>query len=230
MQDFDTLANSTVSPNQHTTLPAEWVFAEIGANGNSTYAAGTGSSNSGNTYSFGSALATDRAFGGLRSGNLNPTIGTSFQNNTGGLITSLDVAYTGEQWRLGFANRVDRMDFQYSLDATSLVTGSWTDIDLLDFTAPIKTGVGPLNGNAAANRTAIASTIPLTISNGDIFWIRWNDFNSTEADDGLAVDDFSLTPETEVVTGAVPEVSTILVWATLCSSALMGCRQCRQVI
>src|SRR6185369_8821 len=41
---------------------------------------------------------------------------------------------------------------------------------------------------------SLSSTITgLSISNGASFWIRWTDVDATGADDGLAVDDFSLT-------------------------------------
>jgi len=47
--------------------------------------------------------------------------------------------------------------------------------------------------------TAISSTITsLSIPNGATFWIRWNDADATGADDGLTVDDFSLTPNSVV--------------------------------
>ena len=62
---------------------------ETGSNANTTYASGTGSSTTGNTYSFGASGSTDRAFGGLQSGSLIPTIGACFVNNTGSTITSL---------------------------------------------------------------------------------------------------------------------------------------------
>lgn len=190
-QNFDTLANSGTS----STLPAGWALSEAGTSANATYTAGTGSGTAGDTYSFGAAAASERAFGGLQSGALTPTIGAAFQNNTGGTITSLDVAYTGEQWRLGALARVDRLDFQYSLDATSLSTGTWTDVNTLDFTAPT-TGpaTGALDGNASANRTTLSSTIgSLNIAAGATFWVRWTDFNATGADDGVSVDDFSIT-------------------------------------
>jgi predicted extracellular nuclease len=192
-QNFDTLANSATG----TALPAGWLFLETGANANAIYTAGTGSSNSGDTYSFGAAASTERALGGLQSGSLTPTIGASFTNNTGGTITSLDIAYTGEQWRLGTASRVDRLDFQYSTNATTLATGTWTDVNQLDFTAPVTAiPLGALNGNTAANRTAISFTITgLNIAPGATFYIRWNSFDGSGADDGLAVDDFSLTPQ-----------------------------------
>ena len=68
---------------------------------NDAYAASTGSSTAGDTYSFGASANTERAFGALLSGTLTPTIGAAFTNNTGSQITSLDIDYVGEQWRLG---------------------------------------------------------------------------------------------------------------------------------
>ena len=191
-QDFNTLALSGTS----STVPAGWLFAEAGTNANTIYTAGTGSGNAGDTYSFGAASNSERAFGGLQSGTLIPAIGAAFTNNTGGTITSLAIAYTGEQWRLGATGRTDKIDFQYSTDATSLTTGTWTDVNNLDFNGPISTGtVGALDGNAAANRTAISFTITgLSIPNSATFYIRWSSFDAAGADDGLSVDDFSITP------------------------------------
>lgn len=190
-QSFDGLATTGTSA----TVPDGWVFAESGTNANSTYTAGAGSGNAGDTYSFGSAGSTDRAFGGLQSGSLIPTVGAAFSNDTGQTVTSLDVAYTGEQWRLGTAGRADRLDFQYSTDATSLTTGTWTDVDTLDFSSPVTSGsTGALDGNAAADRTAVAGTVAgLSLPAGQSVWIRWSDFNASGSDDGLAVDGFSLT-------------------------------------
>lgn len=190
-QDFDTLASSGTSSS----LPAGWAFLETGTNANLVYAAGTGSSNAGDTYSFGAAGSTERALGGLLSGSLIPTIGFSFSNDTGATITAIQVAYTGEQWRLGATGRTDRLDFQYSLDATSLNTGTWTNVDTLDFNAPKSTGTaGALNGNLADNRAAVSDTLSgLNIAAGATVWIRFVDANVTSSDDGLAIDDFSLT-------------------------------------
>jgi uncharacterized repeat protein (TIGR01451 family) len=200
-QNFNTLSNTAASTTNNLTLTG-WFMTETGGGtrDNDQYAVDTGGSNTGDTFSYGPAGNTDRALGGLQSGTLIPVIGVCFTNNTGTTLTSLDVAYTGEQWRIGnnAAARDDRMDFQYSLDATSLTTGAWTNFDTLDFTNPIKTAgaAGALDGNAAANRTAISQTIPtLSIANGATFWIRWNDLNASGADDGLSVDDFSLTPQ-----------------------------------
>ncbi len=191
-QDFNTLANTGTS----STVPMGFTFVESGTSANITYAAGTGSGTTGDTYSFGTTSATDRAFGGLRSGSVVPTIGASFVNNTSTTITSLSITYTGEQWRLGALSREDRLDFQYSTSATSLTAVTYTDVDALDFVAPVTTGtVGMLDGNMAANRTAKTSTISgLSISPGATFWIRFSDLDAISSDDGLAIDDFSLTP------------------------------------
>ena len=193
-QDFNSLAASG-STNDVSTLPQGWTFLETGTNANTTYAAGTGSSNAGNTYSLG--VDADRALGGLRSGSLIPVLGASFVNNTGAVITSLQITYNGEQWRLGATPRTtpDKLDFQYSLNAASLATGSWADVDALDFSSPVISGtVGALIGNT--NKITLTTAITgLAIAPGSTFWIRWNDFDVSGADDALAVDDFSITAE-----------------------------------
>ncbi len=200
-QSFNTLSNTAGSTTNNLTISG-WFLTEagLGARDNEQYAVDTGGSNTGDTFSYGAAGNTDRALGALQSGTLISTVGACYTNNTGATITSLAVAYTGEQWRISntAAARDDRYDFQYSFNATDLSGGTWTDHNPLDFTNPIKTAgvAGALDGNAAANRTAISSTInSLSIANGATFWIRWNDLNASGADDGLAVDDFSLTPQ-----------------------------------
>ncbi len=193
-QDFNSLSSTSAS----SVLPTGWAIRETGssANANGLYAVGTGSGNAGDTYSFGASGSGERALGALRSGTLVPSWGACFTNATGAPITALDIAYTGEQWRLGLASRPagDRIDVQYSLDATSLADGTWTDANALDFVAPVLAGtVGALDGNGAANRSAIAATLDaLAIPAGGTIWIRWIDADITNSDDGLAIDDFSL--------------------------------------
>jgi predicted extracellular nuclease len=204
-ENFDSLASTGTSD----VLPDGWMLNESGTSSadNGSYTAGTGSSNAGDTYSFGAAGSSERALGGLLSGTLTPTFGAAFVNGTDATITSLDVAYTGEEWRLGAATRTDRIDFQYSLDATDLSTGTWTDVDALDFTTPNTATTGAQDGNAAPNRSAVSSTIAgLAVPAGQTFWIRWTDFNASGSDDGLAVDDFSLTPHTGAV-NLLPQIT-----------------------
>ncbi|MEJ7847139.1 MAG: carboxypeptidase-like regulatory domain-containing protein [Pyrinomonadaceae bacterium] len=194
IQNFDSLA--TAGPTG-STLPTGFGFAEVGSNMNTTYGVGSGTASTGDTFSFGTVSApNDRSFGGLRSGSLTPTIGGCFTNNTGSNINSFSVTYDGEQFRLGATGRVDRLDFQYSTNATSILSGTWIDVNALDFTAPITIlPLGQTDGNDASYRVAgINSTISsLTIPSGGTVYIRYLDLDAAGSDDGLAIDNLSLT-------------------------------------
>lgn len=219
-QNFDTLASSGTSSS----LPAGWAFSEVGGNANTTYAAGTGNDTAGNTYSFGKAGSTERALGGLRSGSLVPQFGVSFVNLAGRAIESVSIGYIGEQWRLGGTGRTDRLSFQYSTDATTLNSGTWTNLSALDFIAPKNsTPTGALDGNAAANRSALSGSIAgLNLAQGGSLWLRWSDVDVSGSDDGLAIDDFSFN----ATLAPVPEPSTYaLLLAGLCAVGLMSRRR-----
>jgi hypothetical protein len=202
-EDFNTLSNTTGSTTNNLTING-WYMTESGggARDNDQYAVETGASPTGDTYSYGAAASTERALGSLRSGTLIPVFGAKFTNNTGIPITAFTISYTGEEWRLGTAARVipDSLAFEYSTDATSLTTGTWTKITALNFVTPNNATVGAKDGNAVANRTAIsASIVSLSIGTGNNFWIRWVDIDASGADDGLAIDDFSLTPIVDIL-------------------------------
>jgi len=196
-ENFDTLSNSGTS----STLPAGWAFNEAGSGANSTYSAGTGSASTGNTFSFGDTSSSERAFGTLQSLSLLSTIGTVVTNLTGATITEFSIQYMGEQWRLGAIGRADRLDFAYSLDGSSLITGTWTDVNALDFIAPVTSGpTGLLDGNVAGNQTLITHSLTgFSLAPGASLWLRWSDLNAVSAtfvdvsDDGLAIDNFSIT-------------------------------------
>lgn len=227
-QNFDTLSNTAGSTTNALNL-AGWQMSEGGggARDNEQYAVDTGGSATGDTYSYGSAGSTDRALGMLRSGTLIPLMGANFTNNTGSSIDSLEIGYIGEQWRLGTAGRTDRLDFQYSLNATALndETARWVDVDTLDFITLSTTGVGAKNGNSAANRTSMSVLIDqLQIANGNSFWIRWTDLDASGADDGLAVDDFSLVASQTVRPSQVPEPASL----ALAVLALCACGAVRR--
>lgn len=193
-QDFNSLSNLLPS----TVLPSGWFFVETGtgAAANGFYVIGTGTATAGDTYSFGSTSSTERALGSLRSGTVVSTFGAGFTNNSGSTISALQIAYHAEQWRAGAVRSGvnDRLDFQISYDATSLTTGTWIDINELDFNSYVNAGpIGAVNGNTtfATKSHEIAG---LNIANGQSFFIRWNDFDVPSSDDALAVDNFSLTP------------------------------------
>ncbi len=189
-QNFNTLK---ATAGTSTTLPTGWKLLETGTNANTSYTTDAGSSTTGDTYSYGTGTNTERAFGSLRSGSLISTLGVQIRNKTGQTITSLTISYTGEQWRCGTTGRTDQLDFQYSLNATSLSTGTWVDNNSLDFVSPSTTTTGAKDGNAAANRTLQYAVISgLSIANNANFWLRLNDVDASGADDGLAMDDFSI--------------------------------------
>ena len=201
LEDFNTLPTSGTSNNSNS-LPQGWAFSEAGTGGTLTYTADNGSLATGNTYSYGASGNSDRAFGELTSGTVNTTLGACFLNDTGLVITSLTVAYTGEMWRLGAADAiVDRLDFEFSTNAASIVDNGpgvvWTAVNTLDFVSPNNTApAGPKDGNVAANRTTtapIAVIPPSGIPDGGVFYIRWlSTANIGGTNDGLAIDDFKL--------------------------------------
>jgi uncharacterized repeat protein (TIGR01451 family) len=201
-QSFDGLpASGSATWTNNSTIPG-WYHARTGAG--TTVVANDGSSNAGNLYSYGTGTSTDRALGSLGSGNAaigNLFWGVRLLNNTGATITSLDVAYTGEQWR-NSAAAAQTIAFSYLVGSPG-VTGSLaefqsagTAVTNLDFTSPITGGTAAaLNGNVDPNRTIETFTIDgLDIPNGTEVMLRWSDPDHTGADHGLAIDDFSVTP------------------------------------
>ena len=208
VEHFDTLAASSTG----SALPTGWRFIEGGTNANTTYAADAGGTAGGNTYSYGTGSSTERALGMLRSGSLQPLIGAQLGNDSGLVLDHIDVNYAGEQWRLGVAGRADRLDFQYSLDATAIndAAATWVDVDALDFASPnINATAGALDGNLAANRIAIAGTIGgLSLPPGATLWIRWNDVDISGADDGLAIDDVQFAVSGDPPIDVAPAVAS----------------------
>jgi hypothetical protein len=201
IEDFNTLAASGTTNNSNT-LPQGWAFSEAGTGGTLTYTADNGSLSTGNTYSYGASGNSDRAFGELTSGSVATTLGACFLNDTGLVISSFTVAYTGEMWRLGAADAiVDRLDFEFSTNASSIVDEDpgvvWTAVNSLDFVSPNNTSpAGAKDGNLGANRTTtspIAIIPPSGIPDGGVFYIRWlSSANIGGTNDGLAIDNFKL--------------------------------------
>lgn len=190
-EDFDTLANSHGSTSD--VLPTGWYFQEVGnSNANGTYLVDDGTSNSGNTFSYGSSGNSDRALGALASGSVQSTIGAQLRNDSGSHLSELNISFYVEQWRLGDLNGADALAFGYSIDATSLSSGSWSAFQSLDAVSPVTSGPASskLDGNAVANRAQVSATLTgLNLAPGASLWIRWTDINDAGVDDALAIDD-----------------------------------------
>ncbi|GAB3856975.1 hypothetical protein GCM10028822_29980 [Hymenobacter terrigena] len=205
-ENFNTLASSGVS----NVLPGGWAFVETDTNADAQYTANTGSSTTGDTYSYGTSGSTERAFGTLATGTLQSTLGAAYTNNTGATITSLRIAYTGELWRLGVSGRTDNLAFGYSTGGGTFTTATYTAFPALDFTTPNTTGTAGLrDGNQTTNQAALAATISgLSIAPGATFYIHWVDSDISGSDDGLAVDDFSLIANPAVPCNAPTALAT----------------------
>ncbi len=161
------------------------------------YGVSDGSLAGGNTYSFASVTdPLDRAFGSINDDTININyLGGCFRNTSGSPVSSVRIAFTGELWRLGGSGTPDQLDFQYAVNATNLHAGTYLDFNALDFATPnLVGGAGPRDGNAAANRTVVPVTvIPVTLAANETIHVRWRDSNIVgAADDGLAIDDFSI--------------------------------------
>lgn len=154
-----------------------------------TILAGTGSSNTGALYSFGSAsVPTDRSLGTVGSGGAgagNFAYGVRLRNNSLFPILSFNVSYTGEQWRDGGTNpaggtpATQTVSFFYTVSSTALTApipappagtpaiyptpAGFNAVTALDMTTPTigntTTAGVALDGNNALNRVLVGSTI-----------------------------------------------------------------------
>ena len=209
-QNFNTLpSTSSASWTDNSTLPG-WYITDEKNGASVTIVAGTGSSNGGNTYSFGGSPSTDRSIGYLGSGSQDYfNCATRFVNSTGSAIQSFSIFYIGEQWRSGSAtypgNNMNKLEFFYqvfssgsgSMPTTS--TSGWTSVSDLDFSPPQTSVAGNINGNWATNRTAKSHSFNVNVPNGSEIYFMWHGGNGAGNDAGISIDDLSITPATTTV-------------------------------
>lgn len=160
--------------------------------------------------------SSERALGGLGSGGAyfgSPANGAvagwmtvALTNTTGGVVDTLDLQYTGEQWRNGGNTATQTMTLEYGIGATFDAVTTWTAPGgTFNFTSLQNTATAAgLDGNAAANRTSgRGGTLSnLGWANNDTLWIRWVETNDAANDHGLAIDDFYATSPIVVNTTA----------------------------
>ena len=144
--------------------------------------------------SFGTDGQTERALGTLPTGNQVGRFGLLLKNTTSSTLTSLTIAFTGEQWRRGDVTMPDKLTFEYGV-ATSLDADGLTADTDLDFTAPVSAGSNaPLDGNTSANHRSYSKTITgVQWAAGSVLVLRWTTTTQSGKDDGLAIDDFSFS-------------------------------------
>ncbi|MBC7774892.1 MAG: T9SS type A sorting domain-containing protein [Phycisphaerae bacterium] len=187
-ENYDGLANtgSNITWTDNTTIVG-WYATRT------TYNAGTGSSATGALYSFGSTSSGERALGSVASGTTGTIYyGLRIKNSSGQNLVSITLSFNGEQWRQGSGGS-DVLNFAYQIGATvtSLTAGSWTAVSALNYTATNSGAEGALDGNT--NQSPISGTITLSVPNGQEVMLRWEDINNTGNDDGVSIDDFSIS-------------------------------------
>lgn len=187
------------------------LFKETGTNANATYGIDLGTSNSGNTYSYGPSQNTDRALGTLASSSLTSTIGVYFVNNTNATISSVNIAFVMEQWRIGgrkpsgnpLVFTIDTSLFAYAINSGGVADKSgvtWNKISALNLLSKrLDSTSMALNGNDTVNQRNYNQNITVTLQPNDTIYFRWVDVRISGSNDGLAVDDLSLTPYSDAV-------------------------------
>ncbi|SFT69477.1 Por secretion system C-terminal sorting domain-containing protein [Lishizhenia tianjinensis] len=198
-QDFDALSNSGVT-NHYSSLPVGWVALETGSSADQIYRASDGYYSGGDLYSYGTANDTDRALGTIGSGS-NPQLyfACYFVNKTSDVLTSVDISFDAELWRVGNPTRstgADTLRFAYSINPTAIDdNAAFTYEPSLFFVSPADPAGTPnieADGNLAANRENLSFTLNVNIAPLDTIWLRWRDDNSASFDDGMGVDNLSV--------------------------------------
>lgn len=139
----------------------------------------------------------------------NRFIEVQIRNNSGRILTGMEVGYVGKQWRSSSsaAGQAFTNYFQYGTDGSNYVFPGAA----FNFRAPQTAAAGTaLNGNLPANYTTNlggAFTLPVPAAPSATLYLRWLDANDASTDPILAIDDFSfrgLTNPTTVAIAAQP--------------------------
>lgn len=192
-EEFDGMGASVTDTNY---LPG-WTAINTVNGTTLTMAVTNGSENTGNAYNVGRADVEERAFGTLADAATIPAIGAVFTNNTGGSVSKISIQARMEQWRQsGNASVNESVAFYYSLDATSLNSGTWTAVTALNLNEKLTTATTnvAVNGNLGVNYTfPLQSIIPMNWASGTNLWIKWVDTNDAGSNGLYALDSFIIS-------------------------------------
>jgi hypothetical protein len=196
-----------------------WQAARIGGSGTTTFAifgdwGGSGASATGRLYSYGLPSSSERALGAIASGTTVVGFGTWFVNTSSDTYSDVTFSFDREVWRTQNTAIDESLAFSYGLASSGIGTGDFitsglmTAYPALNATSPssfasLNGGLGGFN-DPSTNTVAVSATISgLTWAPGDSLFIRWNDFNDTGNDAGVAIDNLSML-------ATVPEPSSAL--------------------
>ena len=187
---------SGMGATQTVFLPG-WTAINVSSGATLSMAVSHGNTGAGNAYNVGAVGTEERAFGSIADATITPALGAVFTNNTGGTVSKISIQTRMEQWReSGNAAVNETIAFSYSLDATSLNTGTWTSVSALDLKEKLTGATTNLavNGNLASNYSLLSNIIiGLNWTNGTNLWIKWVDVNEAGNNGMYAIDNFSIS-------------------------------------
>ena len=232
-QNFNSLGTTTISnvipstSNVQAALGAAvntnlngWYAAKISGSSSTVVniVANDGSSSSGATYNYGSTNApadADRSLGALATGSFTGAFGALVVNNTTETINSIILNLTGKFWRSSTSIQ-NFLSFGYGkIDGTTFNNNNFLSVAGAG-ALPSANVVGPLpvpsngalDGNDPTNQVLITNVaIPVQLLPGETMFFRWQDFDNSGSDAGLAIDNLSLTASTNLPLPVVGSVS-----------------------
>ncbi len=187
-QNFNSLTNTgTSNPWTNDSTLAGWY------SNRTVYIGDAGTSSSGGLHSYGITNTTERALGSVGSGSAATILyGVRLKNDTGLKVANFVVTYTGEQWRSGLVQNTLEFAYQSGTVVTDVAAGTWITVGTLNYTGLITASTaGLLDGNA--NATIINGVVTVTLEPDQEIMFRWRDIDDGGSDQGLGIDDLSVT-------------------------------------
>lgn len=173
IETFDSY-NPSSATNFNNTIPSGWTGTSSGTA--SYQGQGTGTSNTGGYWAYGTS--SEFSLGALRSGGPgNITYTVSFINNTGAIISALNISYDFEQWR--YAN-------------TSGFTVTATGLGSANVSGLSQAGVGTGTNGTPTTVNKSVSLTGLSVADGATFSLSFLTSDVSGSDNGVAVDNFVL--------------------------------------
>lgn len=166
--------------------PTNWTVL-AGNNVGSFKGQNNGASNTGGIWSYGATGSDERALGYLGSGNAAATTfaaSTTFVNNTGAVITGLNIGYDAEQWRFA-ASRLNGFTVSFSIDG-----GEYTNLDSLLFVPSVTGTTGTPTITTLTQQVSDLSVAPGSSISLKFLSDRGPGAGSSQ---GVAIDNLSLT-------------------------------------
>ena len=215
-----------------------WFATFLGGTPNTNLVADDGNGTNTAVYNYGNTGGTNRSLGGLANSGAAPAYGALISNSTSDTLRSVVINLTGKFWRSSSSVQ-NFLSFGYGeVDGTvvnniNFLTATNTNnvfrLPLANVYGPnpVPTNaVGPLDGNNITNQVQISNVaIPVDLAPGETMFIRWQDFDNSGFDAGLAIDDVSLTASTNLAgpvlgTVALDNLTILQDAATVSSSVL----------